>query len=78
MAVPLAISLTVEIMWLWIPVAGIFLLRLIIQILIFRSTQKALGEKRLVISALFWDIYSIFLYLYIFMLFRQRRAIKYQ
>lgn len=76
--VPLAIFLTAGIKCLWIPVVGIFLIRLIIQIFVFRSTQKALGEKELVVSALFWDIYSIFIYLYIFMLFRQRRALKYQ
>jgi cellulose synthase/poly-beta-1,6-N-acetylglucosamine synthase-like glycosyltransferase len=77
-AIPLAIYLSMNILWLWISVGGLFLLRLIIQIVIFHKTQKIMGEKRLVLHTVLWDFYSIIVYIYIYMSFKQRKAIKYQ
>jgi glycosyltransferase involved in cell wall biosynthesis len=73
-----AIIMTVNVMWLWMSVAGVFLLRLIIQILIFVSTQKALGEKKLTLHTILWDFYSAVAYLNIALLIRHRKTIKYQ
>jgi glycosyltransferase involved in cell wall biosynthesis len=73
-----AIVMTADVMWMWFSIAGMFLLRLMIQILVFTSTQKRLGEKNLVIHTLFWDLYSIGVYLNIAMLVRHRKTIKFQ
>jgi glycosyltransferase involved in cell wall biosynthesis len=73
-----AIIMVFNVMWLWISVAGVFLLRLIIQIFVFGSTQKVLGEKKLIWHTLLWDIYSIAVYLYIGLLFGHRKTLKYQ
>jgi glycosyltransferase involved in cell wall biosynthesis len=73
-----AIIMTVNVMWLWISISGVFLLRLITQILIFISTQKALGEKKLTLHTILWDFYSVFAYLHIALLIRHRKTIKHQ
>jgi glycosyltransferase involved in cell wall biosynthesis len=73
-----AIVMTANVMWMWISIVGMFLLRLIIQIFVFTLTQKRLGEKNLVMHTLLWDFYSIVIYLYIVLLVRHRKAIKYQ
>jgi glycosyltransferase involved in cell wall biosynthesis len=59
-------------------IVGVFLLRLIIQIFVFVSTQKRLGEKRLLLHTLLWDFYSIIVYLYVALLFKHRKAIRRQ
>jgi glycosyltransferase involved in cell wall biosynthesis len=78
LSVTVAIMLTVNVMWLWISIVGIFLLRLTVQILVFRSTQKKLGEKQLLFYTLLWDIFSIIVYLYIFLLIKHRKTIRQQ
>jgi glycosyltransferase involved in cell wall biosynthesis len=73
-----AIIVTVNVIWLWTSIVGVFLLRLIIQMFVFTSTQKQLGEKKLILHTFLWDFYSVVVYLYILLLFRHRKAIKYQ
>ncbi|MDR1886613.1 MAG: glycosyltransferase [Prevotellaceae bacterium] len=73
-----AAVLSADVIWMWTSVAGIFLTRLTVQIFVFNSTQKALGEKKMVFATLVRDFYFIFVYLYIFLLIKHRKAIKYQ
>jgi glycosyltransferase involved in cell wall biosynthesis len=73
-----AIIMSASVMWLLISVAGAILLRLAVQIFVFISTQKALGEKKLVLHTLLWDFYSIPVYLNIALLIRHRKTISHQ
>ncbi|MDR1593140.1 MAG: glycosyltransferase, partial [Prevotellaceae bacterium] len=73
-----AIIMTLDVMWLWISIAGVFLLRLTVQILVFVSTQKVLGEKKLALHTLLWDFYSPLAYLHIALLIKHRKTIKHQ
>ncbi|MDR1581779.1 MAG: glycosyltransferase [Prevotellaceae bacterium] len=73
-----AIIMTANDIKLCMLIVGIFLLRLSIQIFVFHSTQKALGENKLIWNTLLWDFYSIAVYLYVAMLIRHRKAIKYK
>jgi glycosyltransferase involved in cell wall biosynthesis len=78
LSVAAAIYLTVDVIWMWTSIAGIFALRLIVQIAVFVSTQRVLGEKKLLFHAILWDLYSIVVYLYIFSLTKHRKAIRWQ
>jgi glycosyltransferase involved in cell wall biosynthesis len=73
-----AIIMTVSETWLWVSILGVFLSRLIIQIFVFASTQKRLGEKKLLLHTLLWDFYSVAAYLYVSLLFKHRKAIRHQ
>jgi glycosyltransferase involved in cell wall biosynthesis len=73
-----AIVLTANIAWLQIAIVGVVVLRLIVQITVFHLTLKKLGEKRLLLSALLWDLYSVFVYFYVFMLIKHRKTIRRQ
>ncbi|MDR0725688.1 MAG: glycosyltransferase [Prevotellaceae bacterium] len=73
-----AIIMTISETCLWGSILGVFLLRLIIQIFVFASTQKQLGEKRLLLHTLIWDFYSVAVYLYVALLFGHRKAIRHQ
>jgi glycosyltransferase involved in cell wall biosynthesis len=73
-----AIVMTADVMWLTVSIAGLFLLRLTAQIFIFSSTQKTLGEKKLLAHTLLWDLYSIFMYLTVVLLIRHRKKIRYR
>jgi cellulose synthase/poly-beta-1,6-N-acetylglucosamine synthase-like glycosyltransferase len=75
-----AIVMTYDETWMQLQfsILGLFILRLTIQLFVFVSTQKRLGEKKLLLHTLFWDCYSVIVYLYIILLFRHRKAIKYQ
>jgi cellulose synthase/poly-beta-1,6-N-acetylglucosamine synthase-like glycosyltransferase len=73
-----AIIMTANEMRLWTLVVGVFLLRMIIQIIVFSLTQKTLGEKKLLLYTLVWDLYSIFAYLYIVLLIGHRKTIRYK
>jgi hypothetical protein len=74
----IAIIMTAGEIYLWTSILGVFLLRLIIQIFVFASTQKRLGEKRLLLYTLLWDFYSVIAYLYVALLFKHRNAIRHQ
>jgi glycosyltransferase involved in cell wall biosynthesis len=73
-----ALFLTVDVMWMWISIVGIFVMRLTIQIAVFVSTQKVLGEKKLLFHTILWDFYSVVVYMYIFLLVRRRKEIRQQ
>ncbi|MDR1340776.1 MAG: glycosyltransferase [Prevotellaceae bacterium] len=73
-----AIILSADVMYLLISIAGAILLRLTVQILIFVSTQKALGERKLLMHTLLWDFYSVIIYLNIALLIRHRKTIRHQ
>jgi glycosyltransferase involved in cell wall biosynthesis len=73
-----AIIMTFDVMWLSASIAGLFLLRLTVQICIFASTQKVLGEKKLLLHTLFWDLYSIVMYLTVVMMIRHRKTIRHR
>jgi glycosyltransferase involved in cell wall biosynthesis len=73
-----SIVMTAGVVWMWISIVGMFLLRLMIQIFVFTLTQKRLGEKNLVMHTLLWDFHSIVVYLYIILLVGHRKTIKYQ
>jgi glycosyltransferase involved in cell wall biosynthesis len=73
-----AIIMTVNETVLWVSISGVFMLRLAIQIFVFASTQKRLGEKKLLLHTLLWDFYSIVIFLYVSLLFRHRKTIRYQ
>jgi glycosyltransferase involved in cell wall biosynthesis len=73
-----AVIMSAGVMWLLISIAGIFILRLAVQIFVFVSTQKKLGERKLLLHTLLWDFYSIFIYLYIALLIKHRKKIRHQ
>jgi glycosyltransferase involved in cell wall biosynthesis len=70
--------MSIKLMWLWMSIVGVFLLRLMVQMLVFRSTQKTLGENKLLLHTVLWDIYSTFAYMHIVSLIRHRKAISQQ
>jgi glycosyltransferase involved in cell wall biosynthesis len=59
-------------------IVGVFLLRLITQLFVLSATQKRFGEKKLIVHTLLWDIYSLAVYLYVALLFKHRKALRYQ
>ena len=71
-----AMLLSKEISFLCI-LAGIFMLRLLTQVLIFRYTQKAFGERKILFRAIVWDLWSWILYLVAHMSFRSKNSLKY-
>jgi glycosyltransferase involved in cell wall biosynthesis len=73
-----AIIMTISETCLWTSILGVFLLRLLIQIFVFVSTQKRLDEKKLLLHTLIWDFYSVVVYLYVAFLFGHRKAIRHQ
>ncbi|MDR1169222.1 MAG: glycosyltransferase [Prevotellaceae bacterium] len=73
-----ATVMAAEIRWLWISVAGIFLLRLAVQICVFSATQKMLGERKLLWHTLLWDFYSVAAYLCAALMVGHRKAMRYQ
>jgi glycosyltransferase involved in cell wall biosynthesis len=73
-----AVIMTIDVTYLEFAIVGMFLLRLIIQIFVFYSTQKQLGEKKLLLHTLFGDLYSIIAYLYVVLLIKHRKVIRYQ
>jgi glycosyltransferase involved in cell wall biosynthesis len=76
-SIPTAVYMSLDTQWLWLSFAGIFAIRFLVVISVFFFTQKALCEQKLLVRTILWDFYSIFVYLYIALLFRHRRRLKY-
>lgn len=77
LSIPVAVYFSIQNLYILGGIAGLFLIRLLIQAIIFNSAQKVLTEEKLVLRTIFWDFYSIPVYFFLFLSFRRRKSFSY-